>query len=991
MSDRNASLVSSSQTTTTTSSGREVRDTVIFASHDLLSDPPFSRNDLISCRNLLIYLKRKAQREAISVFDYALNPGGVLFLGTSESIERSEPFRAIDEQRGLFRRRDNGVRHPPPTFRTAVRRTIAQETPSASVDLTHQRLHQTLLDLHGPPSVLLDASDRVLRFSSRVGRYLIHPVGAPTNDVFQLVHEQLRPELRAAVHAARHDAVPTTRRSATMTVDGIDSDITVRAVPADIDDLVLVMFEEWPRDVSPPGAPPVSSGPNAGLAAELDEANRQLESVISQYSSTQDEMRISNEELQSTNEELRSTMEELETSKEELQSTNEELSALNQENRHKVEELAMLSSDLQNLLIATDIATLFLDRQLHIVRFTPAVSAIFNVVQDDRGRPLTDFTNRLLGHDLAAEAQQVLDTLAPIEHELRTDDGRWLLTRLTPYRTAEDRIDGVVATFVDITRRYAAEAALRTSEHGLRLALDAAATGTWWWDPSSGESVGDARANEIVGAAHDGNFVDTVADRLGQDDRQRWLDFVRAGEEDDVEFRLGESQIHIQVNVRSDDDPSTRARRRGTVRDVSAHAHAMHALAAHTDRMRLLADASAHLLRGTEPDAVLSHLFGDMSELLGLEIYEQFERIDGATVLTTGTGNWNAPTTDGLDGAHIGVVLCGQAVERARQVVFDDVEQFPGEVRSAAIREGLRAYGCFPMVAGGEVYGALCFGTRHAGRFDDANVELIQTIVDYMAVAEQRLRVQTELREMNVRLEAHVDDATRGLRQSEQQLRLLASDLVSAEQRERERIAQLLHDDLQQLLFGAQMRLELLRDDLDETTGPHVATHLDEAERYLRESITIARHLTAELAPPELEGDDLGEIVRSLAEQMREIHNLDVGVHIASELHITDRQARAVVHQTIRELLFNVVKHAGTDRAEVDLTMHDHELEIHVSDAGSGFDPEMIFSDRVPHGRGLATLRQRLSLVGGRLELESIPGDGTNVKVRLPSADQGDQ
>ncbi len=239
----------------------------------------------------------------------------------------------------------------------------------------------------------------------------------------------------------------------------------VHAVPGaddDLDGFVLVVFEETSPDDGglPAAADERELNVLQALERQLDLTRRRLQTVIEEYETSQEEMRASNEELQSTNEELRSTMEELETSREELQSMNEELATLNQENRHKVDELGMLSNDLQNLLVATDIATLFLDRNLRIVRFTPPVTEFFNITVNDRGRPLTDFTHRLRREGLSTDAQRVLDRLIPIEYELQTSDGRWLLTRLLPYRTADDRIDGVVITFVDITRRFEAESSL---------------------------------------------------------------------------------------------------------------------------------------------------------------------------------------------------------------------------------------------------------------------------------------------------------------------------------------------------------------------------------------------------------------------------------------------------------------------------------------------------------------------------------------------------
>ena len=460
---------------------QELRELMVFAPHGLLRDPPFSHMDLIVCRNLLIYLQRDTQHLAANVFHYALEPGGHLLLGSSETIDGSDLFTTVDKHLCLFRRREQPEGRDPlvPTFvsspATGSRRPGVVRSSSVAATAGHAAVHARLLAQHAPPSVLIDGDNRIVHFSDVAGRYVTQPGGVPTSDLFQLVPDDLRLELRSAVHAARNDHEPAAGRSVSTVIDGEERSVRVHTIPADsigqrgdeeLDGFVLVLFEETSPETG--GVPAVADERELNvlqaLERQLDLTRRRLQTVIEEHETGQEEMRASNEELQSTNEELRSTMEELETSREELQSMNEELATLNEENRHKVDELGMLSNDLQNLLVATDIATLFLDRSLRIVRFTPPVTEFFNITVSDRGRPLTDFTHRLRRDGLSVDARRVLDRLIPIEYEIQTSDGRWLLTRLLPYRTADDRIDGVVITFVDITRRFEAESSLRASE-----------------------------------------------------------------------------------------------------------------------------------------------------------------------------------------------------------------------------------------------------------------------------------------------------------------------------------------------------------------------------------------------------------------------------------------------------------------------------------------------------------------------------------------------
>jgi two-component system, chemotaxis family, CheB/CheR fusion protein len=264
----------------------------------------------------------------------------------------------------------------------------------------------------------------------------------------------------------------------------------------------LVIFDERPDAGPETGATQSRDAPDSRISeveSELAAKEQRLQSIIEQYETSQEEMRASHEELQSANEELRSTLEELETSKEELQSMNEELQTVNQENRHKVEELAQLSSDLQNLLAATDIATLFLDRDLRIMRFTPQVGELFNVRSVDRGRPLSDLTHRLGYGELQTDAEAVLRKLAPIEREVQDEHGRWYLTRVLPYRSISDRIEGVVITFIEISSRRAAEESLRRSEEFLRLAVEAGRIGTWEIDLQTDQAVLSPTMAEMLG------------------------------------------------------------------------------------------------------------------------------------------------------------------------------------------------------------------------------------------------------------------------------------------------------------------------------------------------------------------------------------------------------------------------------------------------------------------------------------------------------------
>lgn len=446
---------------------KELRDLVIFAPHNLLADPPFSRLDLICCRNLLVYLEREVQQDVLELFHYALNPDGMLLLGSAETMDATDLFRVEDKKLCFFRKRNVPPREPRlpvfPLTRTRFGSRGGGEPEVPGLPVSYGSLHQRMVEKFAPPSMLVGGDNKILHLSEHVGRYLMPPGGEPTQSAVKMVREELRIELQAALQQVRERREIFDSRPVPVKFNGHPTPVVLHVRPSmerDEDGFALVIFEE--REVPGQDEKSADLGQDTTpqtlrLQRELTTARQRLQALIEEYESSKEEMKASNEELQSTNEELRSTMEELETSKEELQSINEELQTVNQQNRHKVEELGQLSSDLQNLLIATDIATLFLDRDLRILRFTPKLGDLFNVRVTDRGRPISDLTHRLGYEDLRRDAQAVLSRLVPVEREVDDDAGRSYLTRIHPYRNNDDRIDGIVVTFIDITDRKESE------------------------------------------------------------------------------------------------------------------------------------------------------------------------------------------------------------------------------------------------------------------------------------------------------------------------------------------------------------------------------------------------------------------------------------------------------------------------------------------------------------------------------------------------------
>ena len=464
--------------------GRELRDAVLFARHDLLRDPPFARQDLISCRNLLIYLDREMQEKVFGIFRYALSPGGYLFLGISEHAE-GDYFRVLDKSHHIYQAREMAG-HPFPLLpdilsgmplrdHLPVEQLRAERKPPAL-----PVLHQILLEELAPPSVLVDDQRRVIHLSERAGRYLQPPPGPLVQDVTLLVRRELQAELSAALYAAFEKGEPTLSGFVPVQFNGTPRLVSVLVQPRAPSDgqehLVLVLFLEAGEAGSPDALGEEADEASVALVRRLKEElaamRTRLRTTREEFEATNEELRAANEELQSLNEEYRSTAEELETSKEELQSINEELQTVNSELKNKLEEVSQARSDLENLMVATEIPTLFLDRGMCIKRFTPQLADLFSIKAGDLERPVGDLSRSIHYGELESDAARVLQELAPLERQVSTDEGRWYLVRLRPYRTPDHRIDGVVITFVDFTAQKRAEQQLRVAQHYAESIVD---------------------------------------------------------------------------------------------------------------------------------------------------------------------------------------------------------------------------------------------------------------------------------------------------------------------------------------------------------------------------------------------------------------------------------------------------------------------------------------------------------------------------------------
>jgi two-component system CheB/CheR fusion protein len=837
---------------------RELRDMVLFANHNMLRDPPFARQDLIACRNVLIYLQRAIQDRVFNIFHYALQPDGYLFLGSSESAEHlPDFFDIIDKHNRIYQARLwEGERPHVPMLPLNIRRERrpAEATGIGRMGPGHYEEspvleggHRRALEAYGPPSVIVNERYAILHLSETAGRFLIHPKGPITGDLLRLARPELQVELRTALFQAFDRQRSVISRPVPVKFNGDPRAVVISVRPGSGygdpdpsgDRQALVFFLE--DEVNSPEAAAVFATPPGEmdrdefvhqLEVEVQRLREQLQVTLEEYDSSSEEMKAANEELQSINEEYRSATEELETSKEELQSVNEELQTVNSEMRGKLEEISRAHQELGNLMGATEIPTLYLDRELRIQRYTAGIQELFNIMPLDRGRPISHLTQRLGGYDhLMADAEEVMRRLIPAEREVQLTsaaqgqmEGSYLV-RLRPYRTEEDRIEGVVVTFIDITKLKEAQRELERAKESLE---ERVLERTRELDEAN-RKVSAAR--DMFEGLFEANPVPTALTRL-------------------------DDEVFINVN-------------------------------------KVFLDYI-----GLKERDVLGHSANEFGLGLGLASPQRASLVE---------------------------TLEGEGTLRGYEA---EIRHPSGDKRNI-----LASFQQIKL---------------------DQEDALISTFID-------------------------ITDRVR----AERKIRTLASRLTEAEQQERLRISHILHDDLQQRLFAIKSQLSLLTVDRAVQNGEAFQKELAAVEADLAETIAVTRDLSVDLSPIVLQGEGLAEALTWLSTRMRDQHNLEVLVETNGVPTTFEPSVRVLLFQAVRELLFNVVKHAGVSQARVHFEHFDKRIRILVGDTGNGFDAEALFDGPIS-SHGLPSLRQRLELMGCGLTIASQPGKGTEAYIDCP-------
>lgn len=759
---------------------KELRDIVLFAEHSVLKDPPFMRLNLISCRNLLIYLERELQRQVSALFAYGLKPGGYLFLGSAETTDASpELFATLDREARIYQARPQASRRlpvisrfPPDHLPLPLRDERRQA--SGEPERTMHAAHRDALERSAPPSVLVARDYQVLNLSDTAGRFMLPPGGPPTSDITLLVRPELRLDIRTAVRRAIDDRGTTLTPPIPVVMNGSRHRVALYVSPGSAADAgaateALVLFLDGGPIVEPV-EPAGGDGGDGGddevrrLREELNAAEARLATARAEHENAIQDLRVANEELQSINEEYRSTSEELETSKEELQSMNEELQTVNAELKSKLEAIGAAHSDLTNLVAATEIGTLFLDSRLRIRMLTPQVAELFNITEADVGRAVTDFTHHLVYDGLADDAALVLRDLVPVEREVETRNGRWLMMRVRPYRSVDDRIEGVVVSFFDITERFKAEAALRESEEKYRALFESIDEGF-----TIVETVRD----------DDGRLVDLIyREANGAYSRQTGFQPYTGLRVKEITPEIEEDWIAFYDQASSTGEPQTKESFNGDLRrwfrtqvsrigplgspllgivfeDVTERKVAEIALRESEERQVFLLQLSDDLSRLSDPDDVMQVMATRIGERMSLSACV-FADVDDERGLITVHQGWTADGVPGLEPTfRIADYLTDEfqrAARAGRPLIVRDVVTDPRSNAEAYARLKVGSFVVVPFHRNGRWTALFAAGATEARDWTQSEITLFREICDRVFPRIERARAEVALRESEVRL-----------------------------------------------------------------------------------------------------------------------------------------------------------------------------------------------------------------------------------------------
>ncbi|WPL18222.1 Chemotaxis protein methyltransferase [Thiorhodovibrio winogradskyi] len=950
---------------------KQLRELVLFAEQNLVIDPPFSHLDLISCRNVLIYFNPSVQRQILGLFHFALKADALLLLGPAETIGRdTDLFEPLSKPWRLFRRigptQHNQLRFPISAHPSQLSALPAKPVAASGAELD-DLARTLLLEAFVPASVLVNPQLEILYFFGPTDAYLSRPNGPPTLDLIAMVRESLRARLRGACQRALREGVDLSLDDHHPQADDAARliDIRIRAPrqPAAARGLLLISFipraslaaapatvdEQTPHNSAQHGADPgVDPGSETELSAlkrELDATRAELQTTIEEMENANAELKGSHEEAMAMNEELQSANEELVSSKEELQSLNEELSTVNSQLEEKIRELESSGNDLHNLITSAEISTVFLDTELRIKRFTPGSATLLNLRPGDEQRPLSDLSPNLHDPELLADAQRVLDSLTPCEQEIDADENTRYLRRILPYRTQDNRIDGVTINFIDISARARADAAIRQSEARYRILFDDSPMCLMELDCSELRVYLESRRTSPRDA-----LCEPLRTQSACFDacRQR-LRVVAVNHAALALMRLASLQ-----------ELSAALPRLFPIQSAHQLADLIEALLAqpgHLIHEGVLHQGSTHeipvlcvLVPAPGAEASLTRVLVALIDIsdrkaIETELRKREQRLD-AVVRSAADGivvidaerrirQLNPAALDlfGVDADSI------RDQPLARLILPDDLDP----------QSDLFEAGSGPVLCGGEwprgCIGMHANGTRFPLELSVSAVGHLELYVLWVRDQRQRLRLEREV--------------------------------IEASTREQERIGRDIHDGLGQQLTGISLLAARLATGLarSKQADANLATSLSE---HIQQALADTRDVVKGLAPVEIVADGLPKALAALAERIEATSpELRCQFHCEAEFSVADRHAAAHLFRIAQEAVNNAIKHGHPSRIDIRLEESERRLALSISDDGVWQPPVASETGQF----GLHIMRYRASIIGGLLDiqlgtLDAQGGDG---------------
>lgn len=917
---------------------KSIRDLCVFARQDITKDPPFSQIDLISCRNVLIYLGTALQTRVFPIFHYALRPGGVLILGGAETVGAfGDLFEPFDKLAGFYRRTLVSSRLSF-GFASSARSGLPPLAATAATDSTgslheiRQEADRIVLARYAPAGVVIDESLTVMEFRGHTGEYLEPAPGAPTANLLQMAREGLLSDLRAAIDGARASDAPAQREHVRVRTLHGETEIRVEVLPILIPSTnrryFVVLFDPAQTEdyAGPPRlatAPPAdqSGGPGGGvrLQRELDATKSYLQSVIAAKDAANEELRAANEEIVSSNEELQSTNEELETAKEELQATNEELSTVNEELESRIRLATQLSDDLTNLIDSANLPLLIVGSDLRLRRFTPRAREAFGLIPGDAGRLVTDLTLQLNVADLQTLIAEVLESLVVQTREIVGQNRRWYSLSVRPYRTAENRIDGVVLTLVDIDLIKRREEQLKHSSEFTRAIVETIREPLLVLD----ERLRVLHANrafyesfQVIPAETEGQLVYSLGNGQWNAPELKWLLDELLPSDGELRDYLVEHEFPaigsrlMRLNARrlqngSSDPPSGRILL--AIEDITDNERANRALRDAETQMQSIVDTVAAAIVTIDEQGVIQSFNRAAEVMFGHAATE----IVGRPV----TRLMPFPYRDEHPGYIQRYLTTGQArILRTGRIVLGqrkDNTTFPAELFVTEMR------------------------TEHGRRFTGMLTDI------------------TERRQ-------------------------LEREVLEAAAHEQQRIGQDLHDTAGQVLTGLCYLARGLAEKLDAGKLPDAEVgHRLVAE--LESALSQVRGLSKGLVPVDVDANGLRSALGELTERTQAMTRIECVFKCAEPVPVEDNQTATQLFLIAQEAVNNAIKHSGAQAVVLTLGSMDGFVVVTISDNGVG-----IAEDVRTDGIGLRIMAYRAALLAGSLSIGRAPGQGTLITCRVP-------